>query len=295
MKIQKYIKRCQKRVNAVLKRILPPITTPPKELHKAMRYAVLNGGKRLRSSLLYATGEALGANSNLLNQLSAAIEIMHAFSLIHDDLPALDNDDLRRGKPTCHKIFGVARAILAGDALHSLGFEILANLNHTIPSQKKLEIIRIIAHAIGSKGMIGGEDLDLSMVGRSTTVKKLATMYQMKTGMLLSACVQVGALAANCQNKKILNALKKFSQCIGLVFQIHDDIIGLESDTKTLGKKQGADIILKKPVYPVLIGIDKAKEKEIELYHQAIRYLEKSGIPTTHLQAITAYIIERNL
>lgn len=295
MKIQNYLKYCQQRVNVSLIKSLPKTNQEPRELHKAMQYSVLNGGKRIRAALIYASGEAFGANAVILNRVSAAVEMVHAYSLIHDDLPALDNDDLRRGKPTCHKVFGEATAILAGDALQCLAFEILASLDKKKVSPIiQLEMIRLLARAIGSKGMIGGEELDIKMVDKRVSHQKVETMFNLKTGCLLSASILLGALASNCDNKKILNNLAKVGECIGLAFQIHDDIIGIESDTKTLGKKQGADLELNKPSYPTLVGMKKAKQREKLLYQKSLNYLDKTGIDTDKLKAIIAYVIERN-
>ncbi len=295
MDIQTYIKQCQHRVILTLKKNLPSLNKEPRQLHQAMHYAVLNGGKRLRSAFIFATGEALNAKPSLLNNIAAAIEMIHAYSLIHDDLPALDNDDLRRGKPTCHKVFGEATTILAGNALQSLAFEILSTLNKKdVPASSILEMIQLIASSIGSMGMIGGEELDIKMEGQSVSLKKLTAMYKLKTGCLLRASIILSALAANSRNKKILHNLAQFSENIGLAFQIHDDIIGIKSDTKTLGKTQGADITRNKPIYPVLVGMAKAKQKEQSLYRKALIYLDKTGINTEKLKALSAYIIERN-
>lgn len=295
MEITEYLKQCQKRVNLTLKKRLPSVNKEPQKLHEAMNYAVLNGGKRLRSALIYASGKALNAKFTILNEICAAVEMIHAFSLIHDDLPALDNDDLRRGKPTCHKVFGEATAILAGDALQTLAFEILTKLDKkVIKAEVELQIIQLISQAIGSRGMAGGEELDLEMEGKKTSVRKLENMYQLKTGRLLSASVLLGALAASCQNKKILNNLGKFGECIGLAFQIHDDIVGIESSTKILGKTQNLDLEKSKPIYPVLVGMKEAKRKEQLLYQKALGYLDKTGINANHLKEIATFIIKRN-
>lgn len=291
----RYIKQCQKRVNAALKKQLPSVTSEPRKLHKAMRYSVLNGGKRIRAAFAYATAEALGAKPAVIDPVCAAIKMIHAFSLIHDDLPALDNDDLRRGLPTCHKAFGEATAILAGDSLQSLPFEILANLPAKyLPAATKVEMIRLLANAIGSKGMIGGEEMDIEMVAKSVTLKKIETMFQLKTGYLLTASLLLGALAANCRDKKTLFNLGKFGHYIGLAFQIHDDIIGISSSTALLGKKQGNDIAMNKPAYPVIAGMKKAQEKEKRYYKKSIEYLNKCKFNSDKIKLIAAYIIERN-
>lgn len=293
---QKYLERCQHKVIKSLKRKLPSIDQEPKVLHEAMTYAVLNGGKRLRAALVYATGEALGAPLSVLDSLAAAVEIVHAFSLVHDDLPAIDNDDLRRGQPTCHRIFGEATAILAGDALQILGLELIININHKqLNDDIKLKMIALMSHSIGSYGLIGGEELDIKMLKKANpTIEDLEFMYKLKTGCLIKASVLLGALAANCQNKKITNNLGKFAENIGLAFQIHDDIIGIESDTKILGKKQGADLALNKPIYPIIAGMNKAKEMQQLYYKKAINHLHTTGIENTKLLNIANYIISRN-
>lgn len=295
MKIENYLVKCQRRVYKTLNKLLPSANREPCQLHKAMRYAVLNGGKRIRSAFIYAVGESLKANPSVLNNAAAAIEMIHAYSLIHDDLPDLDNDDLRRGKPTCHKVFGVATAIIAGDALQSYAFELLSNLNKKyISKSAELKMIHALSHAIGPSGMAGGQELDMEMTDHRPTIQKIEKMYRMKTGCLLTASILFGALAANCNDKTILNNLNKFGETIGLAFQIHDDIIEIESDTKTLGKPHGSDAEKNKPVYPVLVGLKRAKKKEERLYQQSLSYLDKTNIDTTSLKALSAYIIQRN-
>ena len=295
MNIQTYLGECKKKIDIALDLKLPSATTSPHNLHKAMRYSVLNGGKRLRSALLYAVGEALNADESVLTSLCMAVEMIHAFSLIHDDLPALDNDNLRRGVPTCHIAFGEATAILAGDVLQSFAFEIIAEIDeHKLNPEIKIEMIRLLARAIGSHGMIGGEELDIEMVNKNIPVHEIEEMYKLKTGCLIGASVMLGALASNCDNVSLLNNLKKFGEHIGISFQIHDDIIGIESDTKTLGKKQNADLDLNKPTYPNLVGIDSAKERRDKVYDIALSYLKKSNISHERLEAISAYLIQRN-
>jgi geranylgeranyl pyrophosphate synthase len=293
--IKNYIKRCQRLVNATLKKKCPPVSKQPCQLHQAMRYAVLNGGKRLRAAFAYATGEAMGASQEVMNDVCAAIEMIHAFSLIHDDLPALDNDDLRRGKATCHKVYGEATAILAGDALQSLAFEILSALPaDALSAETKLDMINFVAKAIGSQGMIGGEELDIRMVKQSVSIKQLERMYLLKTGCLLKTSVVLGALAANCKDNELISHLSQFSDCIGLAFQIHDDIIGISSSTEVLGKKQGADIERDKPVYPLQAGMEGAKKRAQFLYQQSLKHLDKCNMETAKLKALSAYVIERH-
>ena len=295
MSVEDFIKSSQESVNAELSRQLPPSNKEPSELHQAMHYAVLNGGKRLRSALVYATGEALGAKKSILNSLSSVLEMVHAFSLIHDDLPALDNDALRRGKPTCWKAFGEDTAILAGDALQSLGFEILAGLDDEVSFENKIKMIRILGHALGSEGMVGGEEMDLKMTNKTNvSAEELEEMYKLKTSCLITASILLGALGANCDDSKMLQELTKFGDYLGIAFQIHDDIIGIESDTETLGKQQGADLALNKPVYPLLVGMELAKKRREELYDKALTHLNDSGIKGEMLKGLAAYIIKRN-
>lgn len=297
MDILNYMKDCQNKVNLSLKQKLPSPKKSPQHLHQAMTYSVLQGGKRLRPALIYATGEAFGAQPTTLDHVSVAIELIHSFSLIHDDLPALDNDELRRGKPTCHKVFGESTAILAGDALQALAFEVLVNhiqKNPKIHSQCGLKMIQELTHAIGSYGMAGGEELDIQFVNQKISSKTLENMYKMKTSSLLCASVKLAALAANCDDDFTLKQLHKFGEYIGLAFQIHDDIIGIDSDTKTLGKQQGNDILLNKPVYPMVVGLTEAKRKEIYYYEKALSYLDKINVDTYKLKEISSYIIQRN-
>jgi geranylgeranyl pyrophosphate synthase len=293
MKIQDYIENCRLIVNKALDIRLPQETTKPYNLHKAMRYAVLNGGKRLRSAFIYSTGEVLGANFNILTDICMSIEMIHAFSLIHDDLPALDNDDLRRGKPTCHLAYGEATAILAGDVLQSLAFETITQIKKINPAQL-LKMTHLLTKAIGSTGMIGGEELDIEMVGKTVEVQELEDMYRLKTGCLLSASIILAALGANCKDTSVLLNLRKFGEYIGISFQIHDDIIGIESDTSLLGKKQNADIELNKPVYPMLVVMNQAKKRRDELYVLALDHLQKANCSSENLKQLAGYIIERN-
>lgn len=295
MKLETYMLNCQNRVNREMEKWLPKTSIEPKNLHQAMRYASLNGGKRLRSIFIYTVGKSLGANLRVLDKIAAAIEFIHAGSLIHDDLPAIDNDDLRRGKPSCHKAFGEAAAILAGDALQTLAFEALATLDEkNLDSQTRLKIINVIAHAIGSVGMAGGEAMDVAETNKKISLKKLQLIYQLKTSQLLAASVVSAALAANCHRKNILTDLQQFANHIGLAFQIHDDIIGIESDTKTLGKPQGSDVDKNKPTFPALIGMDNAKKKRTQIFHKAVFYLRHSGIDSKYLIDISRYAINRN-
>jgi farnesyl diphosphate synthase len=259
-----------------------------------MRYACLNGGKRLRASLVYATGECLGATLDALDVPACALECVHAYSLVHDDLPAMDNDDLRRGRPSCHKAFDEATALLVGDALHSLAFEILAGDERlTVSPARRLQMIAQLAHAAGSCGMAGGQAMDLAAVGKSLTHAELETMHARKTGALITAAVRLGALTHAATDAATLARLDEFGRCLGMAFQITDDILDVESDTATLGKPQGSDAARAKPTYPALLGITDAKNQARRYHQQALASLSGLGDNVSLLVEIADYIIER--
>jgi geranylgeranyl pyrophosphate synthase len=290
-----YLTRIQKLINAHLDKKLKLDERAPSDLNEAMRYAVLNGGKRLRAALIFATGEALGAKKDVLLEIAAAVEIIHAFSLIHDDLPALDNDALRRGKPTCHIVYGEAIAILAGDALHTYAFEIVASIPERIlPSHLVLKMVQLLSKALGAQGLIGGEALDITLTNQNATCEVLDTMYRMKTGALIEVSILLGALAAGCENRKTLKNLSAFGQTIGLLFQIHDDIIGIESSTAKLGKTQGQDAKCNKSTYPQVLGMEGAKQQEHILYEQAMTFLKLCKMEQTALKTLTDFFMKRD-
>ncbi len=259
-----------------------------------MRYAVLGGGKRLRPVLVYATGTALAAPLETLDAAAAAVEIIHAYSLVHDDLPAMDDDSLRRGQPTCHVAFGEAMAILAGDALQALAFEVLAaDSALKADSSTHVEILQILATACGSYGMAGGQALDLAAVGQRLTPDELERMHVHKTGALIRASVRLGALAAGCRDKAMLAALDHYGHCIGLAFQIRDDIIDVEGDSATLGKTAGKDAANGKPTYPAILGMQASRAKLAELTDAAVAALQPHGACMTELIALARYVAER--
>lgn len=294
METQHHLLRYQERINNYLDYILPSTHTEPYVLHQAMRYSVLNGGKRLRSALIYATGEALHADPRVLDKCSAAIELIHAFSLVHDDLPAIDNDALRRGKPSCHVAFGEATAVLTGDALLALAFELLASISKKqLMPETNLKMIQILSHYIGSLGMAGGEALDVAVMDRSINLSKLALIYKLKTSYLIAASILLGALSANCTEKEVLDNLEKFGLYLGLAFQIHDDILDIESKTEILGKPQGSDEAKHKPTYPSLLGLTKAKQKAKNVFEKAVGFLKKSHIKDEELLAISYFVLQR--
>lgn len=281
-----------KRVNKFLTKYLTA-TREPKNLCTAMRYGVLNGGKRLRPLLVYAVGEMYGANLKVLDVPACAIEMIHSFSLIHDDLPAMDNDDLRRGKLTCHKAFDEATAILAGDALAILAFQIINESKFLAPKQA-VTMSRILASAAGSRGMAGGQDMDIRAINKKLSIKKLEQMYVLKTGVLLGAAVKLGALAANINDPREFKFLDKFAKNVGLAFQIQDDIFNIESNADKLGKNVGTDKKCNKTTYPALVGIPAATAKIGRLWQSAEKSLQKLQTNTRLLQELVAYIRQRD-
>ena len=260
-----------------------------------MRYAVLGGGKRLRPILVYATGNALGAVPERLDAPAAAVEIIHAYSLVHDDLPAMDDDDLRRGRPTCHVAFGEATAILAGDALQALAFGVLAG-DSTLADAPVLlvEMLRVLAGACGSHGMAGGQALDLAAVGRVLDAAELERMHVHKTGALIRASVRLGALATGCRDEGMLAALETYGHCIGLAFQIRDDILDVEGSSATLGKTAGKDAADAKPTYPSILGMQGSRDRLAELTQAAIDSVQPLGTRMHELIALAHYVAERD-
>lgn len=284
----------RERADAALEHWLPEEHIAPERLHQAMRYSVMNGGKRVRPILVYAAGHALGVNEDQLDVPAVAIELIHAYSLVHDDLPAMDDDDLRRGQPTCHKAFDEATAILVGDALQSLAFHVVTEgLDRTLPVQQVRDIVNTLATASGSRGMAGGQAIDLESVGKELNIAQLENMHIHKTGALIRASVRMGALCKPGIDNVSLDKLDHYAKCIGLAFQIQDDILDVEADTETLGKTQGSDIARNKPTYPALIGLDEAKQMAVELVTDATHSLESFGEAAQPLHAIANYIINR--
>lgn len=280
------------RADIALDRFLPDETQAPTELHRAMRYAVLGGGKRLRPILVFATGRAFEASDDSLDAAAAAVEIIHAYSLVHDDLPAMDDDALRRGRPTCHVVFGEAMAILAGDALQALAFEVLANATVS-DATLHVEMMRTLASACGSHGMAGGQALDLAAVGAQITLAELERMHVHKTGALIRASARLGALAAGCRDATLLAALDRYAHHIGLAFQIRDDILDVEGETSAIGKTAGKDAANGKPTYPALLGLDGSRAQLSEQTAAAIEALHPLGGRAVELVSIARYIAER--
>ena len=282
------------RIEHNLSRWLPPAATLPKSLHAAMRYATLSGGKRIRPILVYAGGLAVGAAREALDVPACAVEFIHAYSLIHDDLPAMDDDDLRRGKPSCHRAFDEATAILAGDALQSLAFQLLAkNDAAAISDATRLRMIDILALAAGSRGMVGGQAIDLAATGRELNIAELEDMHIHKTGALIRASVVLGALCGTAAEDARHQQLDHYAKCIGLAFQIRDDILDVEGEAGTMGKNPGMDQQLEKPTYPALIGMAGARLRAKELHAEAMDSLADFDERADPLRWISAYIIER--
>jgi geranylgeranyl pyrophosphate synthase len=290
----KYLENCQNRVNHRLTASLPNADTEPEHLHSAMRYAVLNGGKRIRPLLVYATGEAFGVELSLLDSAACAVEFIHAYSLVHDDLPAMDNDDLRRGLPTCHKAYDEATAILVGDALQALAFQILADQTDTIDPTIRLNMVSRLSAASGSLGMVGGQALDLKATGKKLHLQQVEKIHRLKTGALIRACVQLGLLTANIHDPHILAKMHEYATCIGLCFQIQDDILDIEGQTLILGKRSGVDSAKHKVTYPSTEGLKNAKLKLQQFHQQALMALECVDLNTGLLQMIADYIVNRN-
>lgn len=291
MNFSDYLKAQQIRSQQTLENFLPSADSEPQCLHEAMRYAVLNGGKRIRPLLVYASGEIFNADKEILNHAAAAVEMIHCYSLVHDDLPAMDNDDLRRGKPTCHKAYDEATAILVGDALQALAFETLTKCSANLNIQ--LKMLQILTQAAGSRGMTGGQAIDLAAIGKKLNLTQLENLHSLKTGALIAASVQLGALAGNCKQNE-MNALTEFANKIGLAFQIQDDILDVESSTEKMGKKKGADIALNKPTFASILGLAAAKEYLNKTYQAAIKYLDFFGNKAQPLVELASYIVKRN-
>jgi farnesyl diphosphate synthase/geranylgeranyl diphosphate synthase type II len=251
----------QRRIEQVLARALdiPGAATP--RLLEAMGYSTLAGGKRVRPVLVYATGESLGAPLDRLDAAAAAVELIHVYSLVHDDLPAMDDDDLRRGRPTCHRAFDEATAILTGDALQARAFEVLAHAPESISAGERIDMLRVLADAIGTRGMAGGQAIDLEAVRQRLDEPQLERMHRQKTGALIRASVMLGALSAGCDDAAQRAALEEFGAEIGLAFQIQDDILDVEGNTVTLGKRAGADADRVKPTYPSILGLELARAR----------------------------------
>ncbi len=293
--LKEYLTLSQARVEVALDKRLPANTVLPKMLHDAMRYSTLDGGKRMRPMLTYSVGKALGIAAEVLDGAACAVEMIHVYSLIHDDLPAMDDDDLRRGKATSHKQYDEATAILAGDGLQTLAFQILAgDESMQASAETRLKMIMALTKASGSQGMVGGQAIDLESVGKKLTLPELENMHIHKTGALIRVAVQLATLSKPDLDPAVASKLDHYAKCIGLSFQVKDDILDEESDTATLGKTQGKDQENDKPTYPALLGLAGAKEKAQNLHEQALESLADFGDEADVLRELSLYIIQRD-
>lgn len=281
------------RIDAALARALPAADHEPQPLHQAMRHAVLNGGKRIRPLLVYATGHALGADAAILDDVAVAVELIHCYSLVHDDLPAMDDDALRRGQPTVHIAYGEANAILAGDALQSLAFARLAEA--PLPAETRINLLRELAQAAGAPGMCGGQALDMQATGEKISLAQLERLHAMKTGALLRASVRMGALAAAASTEQ-QRLLDQYADALGLAFQIKDDLLDIEGDSATLGKTAGKDAVQDKATFPALMGIEASRQRLAALassMHNALDALAASA-DTRTLALLAEKVVARN-
>lgn len=283
---------CQARMESVLAEWLPPSQIAPQRLHEAMRYAVLGGGKRVRPLLAFAAGEVSGAPPDRVQHAAAAVELIHAYSLVHDDMPAMDNDALRRGKPTVHVEFDEATALLVGDALQSLAFDILAGTPLADNAGRQLKMVQLLAQAAGSRGMAGGQAIDIASVGKPLDLTELEFMHIHKTGALIRASVLLGAACGNVSDNT-RTALDHYAKCIGLAFQVVDDVLDAEASSATLGKTAGKDAADNKPSYVSLLGAAHARELAQELRAEAHASLDKLDISADRLRQLADFVIER--
>lgn len=284
----------QARVEAALDARLPAIEDEPGRLHQALRYSVLGGGKRVRPVLVYATAKALGIAESLVDDAACAVEFIHAYSLVHDDLPAMDDDDLRRGKPTCHKAFDEATAILVGDSLQVLAFQCLAQ-GAGLPddARTRLRLVELLAIGSGTSGMAGGQALDLAANGQKLSIEQVEEMHKRKTGALIHASVMMAAACAVETTPHIDAALDRYARDLGLAFQIQDDLLDVEGDASILGKQTGADEKRGKPTYPAVLGVDAARERMQALHASALASLEVPGIDAAPLIAVSNWLVLR--
>ena len=282
----------QEQIEAALSRHLPPEEAIPARLHQAMRYSCLNGGKRVRPLLAFAAGELCLANPRKLEVVSCAVEMIHAYSLVHDDLPCMDNDVLRRGRPTCHVEYGEATALLVGDSLQTLAFELLAR-EDLGNAATQIEMLRLLTHASGSLGMAGGQAIDLDSVGRTLDLPELELMHALKTGALIRAAVLLGGLCGTPLMNDARAALDRFSRRAGLLFQVVDDILDCTASTATLGKTAGKDSAADKPTYVGLMGLERAREFADELRAQSLESLAVFGESAQRLVELTNFITRR--
>ncbi len=293
LNFQSWASAHQNRFEDVLRNLLPSADVAPERLHAAMRYSVLDGGKRVRPLLAFAAGELVGADVARVNIAAAAVELIHAYSLVHDDMPCMDNDVLRRGKPTCHVQFDEAIALLVGDALQSLAFQLLAEHPLNDDPARQLQMLKLLAAASGSRGMAGGQAIDLDSVGKQLSLPELEFMHIHKTGALIRAAVLLGAHCGEALDEARLKRLDRFSKCVGLAFQVVDDVLDSEADTATLGKTAGKDADNDKPTYVTLLGVQAAKKMVAELHGEALDALGGFGEEACRLRELADFVVLR--
>jgi farnesyl diphosphate synthase len=285
----------QHHIELTLEQCLPDANLAPSLLHSAMRYSALKGGKRIRALLCYAAAELTAYEPNVTDASACAIELIHAYSLVHDDMPCMDDDDMRRGKPSCHKQYDEATALLVGDALQSLAFEVISHSKNYAHSQlsanQQMKLINLLSKAAGCKGMVGGQAIDLAAVGKVLSQSELETMHKMKTGALIEASIMLGAISAAKSDQEVI---QRFASIIGLAFQVVDDILDVEANSKTLGKTAGKDAESNKPTYVTALGVSAAKQHVQILYNQAIDAIRPLGNKANRLIELAGYIIQRN-
>ncbi|NHZ88007.1 geranyl transferase [Massilia sp. CCM 8733] len=287
-----WMKTVQARAEEALDALLPAASVVPHKLHEAMRYTVLGGGKRVRPLLVFASGALFGADAHALARAAAAVEMIHAYSLVHDDMPCMDDDDLRRGKPTVHVAYDEATALLVGDALQSQAFLALAE-GMDIPASRQVAMLRLLAHAAGSGGMCGGQAIDLDSVGISLTLEQLEQMHQLKTGALLRASVVLGALAGADVGPDQMRALDAYAKAIGLAFQVVDDVLDATADSATLGKTAGKDAAANKPTYVSILGLEPSRVLAEKLRNDAHDALAPFGEKADRLRQLADLIVQR--
>lgn len=290
--LDEFLTRCQQRVDQRLAEKLDAEIISH-TLQQAMQYACLGGGKRIRPVLAYGSALAVGGELAAADNAAAAVELIHSYSLVHDDLPAMDDDDLRRGKPTVHKAYDEATAILVGDALQSLAFALLSSDSEPLEAAHSLAMVHLLSQAAGATGMVGGQSLDFEAVGEKLTLEQLEQMHKLKTGALIRCAVLLGGMSAGSASESQMNALADYADNIGLAFQVQDDILDVTSDTSQLGKPQGSDSNKNKPTYVSLLGIEQAKELAASLSHKAIAALEGFPASADPLRELAAYVVSR--
>ncbi len=292
--LAEYLASCGRRVESFFDKNLPSKDQAPTTLHDAIRYSAMNGGKRIRPALVYATGEALGIEWSNIDCIAGSIELMHSYSLIHDDLPAMDDDDLRRGKPTCHRAFDEATAILAGDAMQTLAFSVLTDASIPGPEAAiRAQLTNQLAYAVGSLGMAGGQAMDLAAVNKDISIGALEYIHRQKTGCLIRACIDMTQTCCTTLNQQQRSSLLQFAEHLGIAFQIRDDILDVISDTDTLGKPQGSDSEQNKPTYVSILGIEESERRCDDFYKQALKCLDGFKDASTKLRMLAEHIVCR--